>query len=123
MATKTVYQTDPVSGIYLFATQANELALVSGVFNIPFGSYEEAPPAVAAGEVARWNQATSVWDVEEDHRGEVFYLVKDGSTYEIGSSVEIDGNPASYPGWGNMPAWLTLDAPDPVTGEASPAGE
>ena len=30
MATKTVYQTDPTSGIYLFTTQANELALARG---------------------------------------------------------------------------------------------
>ncbi|WP_336726352.1 phage tail protein [Achromobacter ruhlandii] len=123
MATKTVYQTDPVSGIYLFATQANELALVPGVFNIPFGSYEDAPPAVAAGEVARWNQATSGWDVVEDHRGEVFYLVKDGMEYALGSVVEIEGGSTSYPGWGEVPAWLTLAAPDPVTGEASPAGD
>ncbi|MCF7770443.1 MAG: phage tail protein [Achromobacter sp.] len=116
MATKTVYQTDPVSGIYLFATQANELALVPGVFNIPFGSYEDAPPAVAAGEVARRNPATSGWEVAEDHRGEVFYLVDGGAQYSLGSVVDVDGQPVSYPGWGKVPAWLTPTAPIPATG-------
>ena len=40
MATKTVYQTDPTSGIYLFTTQANELALARG---FRFGAYEDSP--------------------------------------------------------------------------------
>ena len=78
MATKTVYQSDPISGIYLFTTQANELALAPGLFNIPFGAYEEAPPAVPEGEVAQWNPTSSAWMAVEDHRGETFYLVRTG---------------------------------------------
>ena len=93
---------------HLFTTQANELALAPGLFNIPFGAYEEAPPAVPEGEVAQWNPTSSAWMAVEDHRGETFYLVKDGTAYEMGSSVEVDGEPTSYPGWGKVPAWLTL---------------
>ncbi|GAB1835292.1 phage tail protein [Achromobacter xylosoxidans] len=123
MATKTVYQSDPISGIYLFTTQANELALAPGLFNIPFGAYEESPPDVPAGEVAQWNPTLSAWIAVEDHRGETLYLVKDGTAYEMGSSVEIDGEPASYPGWGKVPAWLTLIPGSHVAGEAGTAGE
>ena len=120
---KTVYQSDPISGIYLFTTQANELALAPGLFNIPFGAYEEAPPAVPEGEVAQWNPTSSAWMAVEDHRGETFYLVKDGTAYEMGSSVEVDGEPTSYPGWGKVPAWLTLIPGSPVASEAGTAGE
>ncbi|MPT39777.1 MAG: phage tail protein [Achromobacter sp.] len=123
MATKTVYQTDPASGIYLFPTQANELALAPGIFNIPFGAYEDAPPEVEPGHVAQRDHTGSGWTVVEDHRGEVFYLVDGGAQYSLGSVVDVDGQPMSYPGWGKVPAWLTQDAPDPVTGEASLTGE
>lgn len=123
MATKTVYQTDPTSGIYLFTTQANELALAPGVFNVPFGAYEDSPPELAAGEAARWEQSSSAWTVVEDHRGERLYLVKDGTEYQTGSDVDIDGEPASYPGWGKVPAWLTPIPSNPATSEAGIAGE
>lgn len=123
MATKTVYQSDPISGIYLFTTQANELALAPGLFNIPFGAYEEAPPEVLEGEVAQWNSISSAWMTVEDHRGEALYLVKDGTQYQMGSSVEVDGEPASYPGWGKVPAWLTPIPGSPEASEAGTAGE
>ena len=116
MATKIVYQTDPANGIYLFATLANELALVPGVFNIPFGAYEDAPPEVAPGHVAQRDQSGNAWTVVEDHRTDVLYLVSDGTQYQLGSVVEIDARPLSYPGWGEVPAWLTLAAPTPLPG-------
>ncbi|MFY1901499.1 phage tail protein [Achromobacter xylosoxidans] len=115
MATKTVYQTDPATGIYLFPTLANELALAPGVFNIPFGAYEDAPPAAEPGHVAKRDHAGSGWTVVEDHRGDVLYLADHGGQYSLGSTVEIEGLPMSYPGWGKVPAWLTLTAPTSTT--------
>ena len=94
---KTVYQSDPISGICLFTTQANELALAPGLFNIPFGAYEEARlryrkagRSVESHLVSLDGGGGSPWGT--------FYLVKDGTAYEMGSSVEVDGEPASY-GW------------------------
>ena len=95
MATKTVYQTDPTSGIYLFTTQANELALARG-FQCSLRRLRGFAPELAAGEAARWEQSSSAWTVVEDHRGERLYLVKDGTEYQTGSDVDIDGEPASY---------------------------
>ncbi len=116
MATKTVYQTDPTSGIYLFPMQANELALAPGIFNIPFGAYEDAPPEVDPGHVAQRDHTGSDWTVVEDHREEVFYLVDSGAQYLLGSVVDVDGQPLGYPGWGKVPAWLTPTAPILATG-------
>ncbi len=116
MATKTVYQTDPANGIYLFPTHANELALELGVYNVPFGAYEDAPPEVGPDHVAQRDHTGLGWTVVEDHRGEVLYLVDSGTQYPLGSVVDIDGHSLSYPGWGQVPAWLTQTASTPASG-------
>lgn len=58
MTTKPVWQTD-YAGYYLGETTANESPLEPGVFLIPAGCAEEAPPR-AAGKGKEWR-----WDGEE----------------------------------------------------------
>src|SRR5262245_34830224 len=113
MATKTVYQTDLISRVYLFPVEANELPFVPGYFNIPFGAFEDQPPEAPAGEVARRTEDGSEWEVVEDHRTDTFYLVATGEQYQLGSDSEVDGELVSYLGCGEPPAWLTLKAPEP----------
>jgi hypothetical protein len=105
---KTVYQTD-VDGLFMYETEANELALDPGRFNVPYGATETPPPPVAVGSVARWTG--TAWEEVEDHRGETLYRVETGEPYEPRSLVEIDGEDVTYPGWGELPGWLTASAP------------
>ena len=44
---KTVYQAND-DGLFLYETVANELALTPGSFNIPYGAFEDAPPATTS---------------------------------------------------------------------------
>ncbi|MGE8614040.1 MAG: phage tail protein [Achromobacter veterisilvae] len=120
MATKIVYQTDPVNRLYLYTTVANELPLAPGFFNIPFGAYEDAPPEAPEGYAAQRNEAGTEWGLVEDHRADALYLAASGAPYEVGSAVEIEGVPSSYPGWGEVPTWLTLTAPAPIEGTGDP---
>lgn len=113
MATKIVYQTDN-DQIFIYETLAHELALAPGQYNIPYGAYEDAPPAVAAGQCARRTADETAWEVVEDHRSDTLYLVDGGAQYSRGSVVEVDGLDVSYPGWGPVPAWLTDVAPTPA---------
>jgi len=54
MATKTVFQTDP-NGWYVGAVQADESPLEPGVWHIPGGCVELAPPTVIpAGKQPQW---------------------------------------------------------------------
>lgn len=58
---KTVYQTDS-AGHFVCEVQADESPLERGVFLIPAGCVEEAPPAdVPAGQWPRWNG--TAWDL------------------------------------------------------------
>ncbi|CAB3886978.1 MULTISPECIES: phage tail protein [Achromobacter] len=123
MATKIVYQTDPVSRLFLYETVANELPLAPGVFNIPFGAYEDAPPEEPVGYVAQRNEAGTDWGLVEDHREELLYLVEGGAPYALGSVIEIEEVSMTYPGWGEIPIWLTQIPPEPVPSESGPAGE
>ncbi|OZI26846.1 hypothetical protein CAL26_05920 [Bordetella genomosp. 9] len=106
-----VYQTD-TSGLFLYPTKANELALDAGNYNIPFGAVRQSPPQAPEGHVARWNG--QAWDVVEDHRGDTLYMVGTGKQYTLGEIAEVDGQDARYSGWGEIPAWLTTEAPEVV---------
>lgn len=66
----TVYQTD-AAGLYLGPVEADESPLEEGVYLIPAGCVEVAPPEVAAGEVAVW--LGDAWSVVPDHRGETWF--------------------------------------------------
>lgn len=111
MATKTVYQTDLVSRVYLYPVEANELPWVPGFYNIPYGAYEDAPPDTTEGQVARRVVDGSQWELVQDHRSDVLYLVATGGRYDVGTVVDIDGEQLTYLGCGDLPAWLTLEAP------------
>lgn len=51
--TTTVYQTD-AAGVYLGPVTADESPLEPGVLLLPRGCVETAPPAIPAGQRARW---------------------------------------------------------------------
>jgi len=112
MATKTVYQTD-LDRFYLWPVQANELPFAKGFFNIPNGAYEDAPPASPEGYGAQRDLAGTAWAVVEDHRAETLYLVGTNWPYAFGSELLINDVSQSYPGWGPLPAWLTVTATNP----------
>jgi len=54
MTTKTVYQFD-LNGVYIGPTDADESPLEPGVYLIPGGCVETAPPEVAEGHIAVWS--------------------------------------------------------------------
>lgn len=74
MATKTVYQLGQ-DGTYLGAATAYESPLEPGVFHVPAGCVNEAPPDASAGQTAIWSEG--VWRLVADHRGETWYLGRD----------------------------------------------
>lgn len=53
MNTKTVFQTGD-NGVFIGATEADESPLEPGVFLIPGGCVEVAPPAANDNEIQRW---------------------------------------------------------------------
>ena len=57
-----IFNIDPATGVYLGTSQADESPLEPGEFLIPAHAVTIAPPAVAAGERARWSG--SVWIAE-----------------------------------------------------------
>lgn len=103
MKSKEFFQTDP-SGFYLYPTQANELFLSPGSFNIPFGAVELPPPDAGPGMVQRW--AGDAWSEVEDNRGASLYLSGSSEAYVLGSVVEIGNESVSYDGGGPIPDWL-----------------
>lgn len=107
---KAVFQTDN-DGLYLYQSAANELALTPGAFNIPYGAYEDAPPAPPTGKWAL--RQGDAWTMVEDHRTTPLWVVETGSRYSIGTEVDGADGKVSYPGWGTLPAWLTVVEPTP----------
>ncbi|MCD0498546.1 phage tail protein [Achromobacter sp. MY14] len=105
---KVVHQTDP-NGFFLHEVGASELALSPGDFNIPFGAYVDAPPTVPAGKVAR--REGDRWVVVDDHRSTPLWNVETAQPYSVGTSATVDGKEVLYPGYGPIPAWLTVLEP------------
>lgn len=62
METKIVFQTDH-RGFYVGTTLADESPLEPGVFHIPGGCVETAPPEYSASESARWDGEN--WVIEQ----------------------------------------------------------
>ncbi|MBP6018809.1 MAG: hypothetical protein KA735_04905 [Burkholderiaceae bacterium] len=75
-----------------------------------------APPSRPAGQLARWvtelcpvrdisygEDGTGQWLLEPDHRKTLLYQTTDGQAYTLGTETEQ----GSYPGWGDLPSWLT----------------
>lgn len=103
---KTVFQTD-VDGLFLYETRAAELPLSPGQFNVPFGAYEEAPPAAPPGFVAQ-RQAAG-WKLVEDHRRTTLWIASTGEPYRLGHDVEVEDELVAYRGTGPIPSWLTVE--------------
>ncbi|VFR81319.1 hypothetical protein RAN3_2556 [plant metagenome] len=104
----TVYQTDS-DGLFLHPVVANELPLQPGTYNVPYGARLTAPPEAPAGQVAL--AVGESWTLVEDHRDATLYRISDGSEYATGSTVLDAGQVVRYPGWGQVPTWLTPLAP------------
>jgi hypothetical protein len=114
---KAVFQTDS-DGLYLYQSTANELALTPGTFNIPYGAYEDAPPAPPAGKWPR--RLGDAWAMVEDYRTTPLWVVETGAPYSIGAQYYGAVGKVSYPGWGELPAWLTaVEPPRPVESAAA----
>ena len=64
---KTVYQTDQ-TGAYLGETIAHESPLEPGVYLIPGGCVETAPPETKEGQVAVWDGVWTLVDVPEPEK-------------------------------------------------------
>lgn len=106
---KEVFQTDE-DGLFLYKTVANELALMGGTFNIPYGAYEDAPPAPSEGKWPR--RLGSAWVMVDDYRTTPLWVVDTGAQYSIGAEQDVAGSKVNYPGWGELPAWLTTVEPE-----------
>lgn len=118
MSSITVYQADP-QGFFLYATEAYELPLQLGDFNVPYGALIDAPPAATQGYVARAGE--NGWQLVEDHRQDrLFYVLQPAAgdelavfaEYVIGSEVSVDGQELRYDGGGPVPAWLIAQLPE-----------
>ena len=70
MSTIVVYQRDGQDA-YIGDTVAHESPLEPGVYHIPSGAVETAPPVYGALEIPVWNGL--IWAVTPDRRGETWY--------------------------------------------------
>lgn len=113
---KDVFQTDD-DGLYLYQSIANELALTPGTFNVPYGAYEDAPPPPPAGKWPR--RVGDAWMLVDDYRNTPLWVVDTGESYSIGSELEGASGKLRYPGWGELPAWLTPEEPARPVEEAA----
>ncbi|AUA58937.1 Uncharacterised protein [Achromobacter spanius] len=105
---KDVFQTGD-HGLYLYKSIANELAFTPGAFNIPYGAFEDAPPAPPAG---KWPQRVGeAWIMVDDYRTTPLWVVETGASYSLGAEHDGAGGKVSYPGRGRLPAWLTGTEP------------
>lgn len=118
MKTIDVFQANQF-GIFLFASIANELPLAPDTFNVPYGTYTDAPGEVPEGMLAR--RIDDEWVLQQDNRQKTFYVVESGAQYSMEAPVTVDGVAAFYDGGGDVPDWLTDIKP--VTEEALPSEE
>lgn len=113
---KDVFQTDD-DGLFLYTCAANELPLAPGVFNIPYGAYEDAPPVPSLGKWPR--RAGDVWMMVDDHRTTPLWVVGSNAPYSLWADHEGPDGKVSYCGWGALPDWLTAVAPQTLSKENS----
>jgi len=85
----------------------------------PWGnSYGKIGQYVATGNVYSTAPAGHVavavgdaWITREDHRSESLYLASTGEPYALKTTIMLDAQPVRYTGLGEIPDWLTLQAP------------
>lgn len=97
MTIKTVYQTNHL-GLYVGAVTADESPLEPGVFLIPGGCVEVAPPEVPEGKAACWNGKR--WQLLDYLNGLIVYNT---TTRE----------PRTLTGVGPIPNGYTVQRPEP----------
>lgn len=97
MQSKIVYQTDQL-GIYTGQAYADPSPLEEGVWLIPRGCVEIAPPAVPEFKAAHWDGQR--WQLIDSYLGLTAYNIK-------------TGQPLSIDRLGQLPAGYTLDPPAP----------
>ena len=97
MTGKTVYQTDHI-GIFTGAVKADESPLEPGVFLIPGGCVEVAPPDIPEHKAAWWNG--KVWQLVDYLGGIVVYRTD-------------SGEPRTLEGFEPMPSGYTMKRPEP----------
>lgn len=99
---KIVSQLDD-SGYFIAAIVPDESPLEPGVFLIPGGAVDVAPPEQRDGVRFRLG-ADLEWIEEQDHRASNLYQTSSGVRYLIGQAVQQ----GIYDGAGPLPSWLTL---------------
>lgn len=103
---KIISQLD-VDGYCVGPIAADESPLDPGVFLIPGGAIDRAPPErMQPGIAYRPADAGDGWIEEEDHRHERLYHTSDGAMYPLGAQRGDE----TYNGIGPIPAWLRDEA-------------
>ena len=97
MDTKVVYQTDH-QGIYIGTTVADQSPLEPGVWLIPGGCVEVAPPLVPEKKAALWNGRK--WVLVDSYQGLTVYSITTRAALVIEQA-------------GDIPVGYTLEAPAP----------
>lgn len=95
MITKTAYQLTS-DGVYTGPAIAYESPLEPGVFHLPAGCVDIAPPVLDAGMAAVWKD--DGWSSMPDHRGETWYLDGTKAVVDfVGDPAELGYSPAPPP--------------------------
>ncbi|MBV4459415.1 hypothetical protein KVG96_15785 [Pseudomonas sp. COR58] len=97
MTDKLVYQTNHL-GIFVAAVTADESPLEPGVYLIPGGCVETAPPAIPEHKAAWWNG--KAWQLVDYFGGVVVYSID-------------TGEPRTLEGFEPVPAGYTMKKPGP----------
>jgi hypothetical protein len=97
MTDKVVYQTDHL-GIFMGVVQADESPLEPGVYLIPGGCVEIAPPTIPEHKAAWWNG--NAWQLVDYFGGVVVYSTD-------------TGEPLTLKGFEPVPAGFTMKKPRP----------
>ncbi|SFX83869.1 hypothetical protein SAMN03159398_03049 [Pseudomonas sp. NFPP02] len=97
MKTKMVYQTNQL-GLYVGQAEAEESPLEPGVFLIPGGCVETAPPKIPANKAACW--INGKWSLVDYFDGLIVYSI-------------TTGEPQTITGLGPIPSGYTVKKPGP----------
>jgi hypothetical protein len=83
------YQTDS-QNFYIGEVNCQESPLEPGVFLMPGGCIDVAPPSVSENEIAYWNGSS--WEIKPDFSGVIYYSKTDRSekTFEKGEDLNSD---------------------------------